>query len=111
MKNMPSQFPRIAAFLAATALLSACSKEEEIPEVKDTSAESRAILDAARGATNSAEDALRLSEAAAARADINAADRAAALKAQQDALKKLAEAAAAGDAAAQSAIEQYRARK
>jgi hypothetical protein len=111
MKNMSIQFRRIAAFLAATALLSACSKEGEIPEVKDTSAESRAILDAARGATNSAEDALRLSEAAAARADINAADRAAALKAQQDALKKLAEDAAAGDAAAQSAIEQYRARK
>jgi hypothetical protein len=102
---------RLATVLTASALLSACSKEEEIPEVKNTSAESRAILDAARSATNNAEDSLKLSEAAVARADINAADRAAALKAQQDALKKLAEAAAAGDAAAQSAIEQYRARK
>jgi hypothetical protein len=102
---------RLATVLTASALFSACSKEEEIPEVKNTSAESRAILDAARSATNNAEDSLKLSEAAVARADINAADRAAALKAQQDALKKLAEAAAAGDAAAQSAIEQYRARK
>ena len=109
--NIQTLAVRLATVLTASALLSACSKEEEIPEVKDTSAESRAILDAARSATNNAEDALKLAEAATARADINAADRAAALKAQQDALKKLAEAAAAGDAAAQSAIEQYRARK
>jgi len=109
--NTQSLAARLAAILAASALLSACSKEEETPEVKDTSAESRAILDAARSATNNAEDSLRLSEAAVGRADISSADRAAALKAQQDALKKLAEAAAAGDAAAQSAIDQYRARK
>jgi hypothetical protein len=41
----------------------------------------------------------------------SAANRAAALKAQQDALKKLADAAATGDAKAKEAIDKYRASK
>jgi len=52
-----------------------------------------------------------LAESIKNREDISAADRAAALKAQQDALKKLSDAAASGDAKAQSAIDKYRASK
>jgi hypothetical protein len=66
---------------------------------------------AAAAATNAPADALDLADAMAGRTDVSDADRAAVLKAQQAALKALAEKAAAGDAAAQGAIEKYRARK
>ena len=66
---------------------------------------------AAKAAAENPADALALAESIKNREDISAADREAALKAQQDALKKLAEAAATGDAKAKEAIDKYRASK
>ena len=69
------------------------------------------MLAAAKAAAENPADALALAESIKNREDISAADRAAALKAQQDALKKLADAAATGDAKAKEAIDKYRASK
>jgi len=90
-----------------------CQRESSTATApKESSAEAKGLADAARKAAETAPaDAVDLAGSVAARADLSAADREAALKAQQDALKKLAAAAAAGDAAAQKAIDKYRASK
>ena len=64
-----------------------------------------------QGGSDNPADALALAESLRNRQDVSAEDRAAALKAQQDALKKLSESAASGDAKAQEAIDKYRASK
>ena len=98
----------ILATISAAAFLGGCSDPSDTASgPKESSSESKAIVGAAASATN-AEDALNLAATAASREDISAADREAALKAQQEALKKLGEAAAAGDANAQEVINRYR---
>ena len=75
-------------------------------------ADAPALADAAaKAASDNPADALALAESIKNREDVSAADRAAALKAQQDALKKLSDAAATGDAKAKEAIDKYRASK
>ena len=102
------------SILSILALLLAlgCEPKPEVSAPKDSSAEAKALIDAAaKAAAENPADALALAESIKNRDDISAADRAAALKAQQDALKKLSDAAASGDSKAQSAIDKYRASK
>ena len=102
----------LTASLAALLLVLGCEPKPEVSSPKDSSAEAKALTDAAaKAAAENPADALALAESIKNREDISAADRAAALKAQQDALKKLSDAAASGDAKAQSAIDKYRASK
>lgn len=102
------------SFLSVILLLLAlgCEPKPEVAAPKDSSAEAKALADAAgKAASDNPADALALAESVKNRDDVSAADRAAALKAQQDALKKLSDAAATGDAKAKEAIDKYRASK
>ena len=102
------------SILSILALLLAlgCEPKPEVAAPKDSSAEAKALADAAaKAASDNPADALALAESIKNREDISAADREAALKAQRDALKKLADAAATGDAKAKEAIDKYRASK
>jgi hypothetical protein len=93
-------------------LVLGCEPKSEVAAPKDSSAEAKALTDAAaKAAAENPADALALAESIKNREDISAADRAAALKAQQDALKKLSDAADTGDAKAKEAIDKYRASK
>jgi hypothetical protein len=93
-------------------LVLGCEPKSEVTAPKDSSAEAKALTDAAsKAAGDNPADALALAESLRNRQDVSAEDRAAALKAQQDALKKLSESAASGDAKAQEAIDKYRASK
>ncbi len=106
------QFSILAPVLALVFLMSGCAPKSEVVTPKDSSAEAKALAEATtRAAREQPAEALALVESLNRRNDVSSADRAAALKAQQDALKKLAEEAAAGNAQAQSAIERYRASK
>jgi len=89
-----------------------CGPKSEAPAPRTSSAESRALTDAAaKAASDNPADALAIAESLNNRQDVSAEDRAAALKAQQEALKKLSDSAAAGDSKAQEAIDKYRASK
>ena len=106
------QFSILAPFLALVFFISGCAPQSEVVTPKDRSAEAKALAEATtRAAMEQPAEALALVESLNRRNDVSSADRAAALKAQQEALKKLAEDAAAGNAQAQSAIDRYRASK
>jgi hypothetical protein len=93
-------------------LVLGCEPKSEVAAPKDSSAEAKALTDAAaKAAAENPADALALAESIKNREDISAADRAAALKAQQDALKKLSDAADTGDAKAKETIDKYRSSK
>jgi len=67
------------------ALAAGCEPKSEVNAPKDSSAEGKALTDAAaKAAAENPADALALAESLKNRDDISAADRAAALKAQQD---------------------------
>ena len=98
--------------MIALLLAVGCEPKSEVVEPKSSSSEAKALTDAAsKAAAENPADALALAESIKNREDISAADRAAVIKAQQDALKKLADAAATGDAKAKEAIDKYRASK
>ena len=104
--------PTIPSLLCLLALVSGCEPKPEATGPATSSAEAKSLTDAAsKAASENPADALALAESLQNRQDVSAEDRAAALKAQQDALKKLAVSAASGDAKAQQAIDKYRASK
>lgn len=104
----PATFPLLCLLIAVLG----CEPKPEVTGPKSSSAEAKSLTDAAsKAASENPADALALAESLKNRQDVSAEDRAAALKAQQDALKKLSESAASGDAKAQEAIDKYRASK
>ena len=117
MKTTRTQMRRpslvFALVLMALAAGPGCQRESSAPTApKESSAEAKGLADAARKAAETAPaDAVDLAGSVAARGDLSTADREVAIQAQQTALKKLAAAAAAGDAEAQKAIDKYRASK
>ncbi|MSU31385.1 MAG: hypothetical protein EXS25_01755 [Pedosphaera sp.] len=107
-----SPFSIFARFFVVAILVSGCEPKSEVVAPKDSSAEAKSLAEAtSKAAMEQPADALALVESLNRRNDVSTADRAVALKAQQDALKKLAEDAASGNAQAQSAIDRYRASK
>ena len=76
----------LTASFAALFLVLGCEPKPEVSAPKDSSAEAKALTDAAsKAAAENPADALALAESIKNREDVSAADRAAALKAQQDA--------------------------
>ena len=104
--------PILPALLCILLVAFGCEPKPDATGPKASSAEAKSLTDAAsKAASDNPADALALAESLRNRQDVSAEDRAAALKAQQDALKKLSESAASGDAKAQEAIDKYRASK